>query len=108
MSDSSKPKEKQVAYLVYPFEVDELADAEHVLAMLERLHYLGYAVILSPVYLKSTGYFTFDLQISYTLIKKCDVMVLCYEERMTQLMLKELMKGREYGKPVVRIPRKAD
>lgn len=101
-------KERQVGYVVYPWELDEFASADQVLPMLERLYYLGFTPVISTVYLKSTNFFTWDRQIEYSLIKKCDVMLLLHEDRMTPLMLRALLKGREYGKPVVRIGRKAD
>ena len=107
-TNPSKPEEKKVGFLVYPFGVHEMCTSEQILTLLERLHYLGYAIIISPINLKTTGWFTFDLQISYALIKKADVMILVEEEHMTQTMLRELLKGREYDKPVVRIPRKVD
>lgn len=105
---SESNKDRKVGYLVYPWSLDHLATADKVLPLLERLHYLGFATIVSPVYLKTTNYFTFDLQISYALIKKCDVLLLVEEEHMTETMLRELHKGREYKKPVIRIGRKAE
>lgn len=104
-SDSSKSddKDRPVGYLVYPWSLDDLATADKVLPLLERLHYLGYAVVVASIYLKSTNYYTWDRQISRSLIKKCDVLLLAEEERMTQTMLWELEHGKKCGKSVYRI-----
>lgn len=101
-------KERICGYVIYPWEVDSLATADQVLPMLERLHYLNFTPMLSTIYLKSTGFFTWDRQIAYSLMRKADVVLLVYEEHMTPIMLRELMKAKSYGKKVVRIPRKAD
>lgn len=104
MSHNEKPnKGRVVCYVVFPWQVPEMATAEKVFATLTRLYHMGYSPIISPVYLQSTGFWTYDLQVSYSLIQKVDVLILVHEEHMTEIMLKELMKGREFNKPVVRI-----
>lgn len=107
-NDRKKSNDRVVAYVVYPWEVPSLATADKLFSALERLYHMGYSPIISPVYLKSTGFWTYDLTISYSLIKKADILVLINEEHMTEIMLKELMKGRELGKAVVRIVSKGD
>lgn len=105
-NESKSPKDRPVCYVSYPWEVDELATAEKVLPMLERLYHMGYSPIVSPVYLKSSGFYTYDCAITFSLIKKCDVVVLLHEERVTALQLRELMKAREFGKRIIRIQNK--
>lgn len=104
MSDSSKSeKDRPVCYVCYPWEVTDLATAEKVLPMLERLYHMGYSPIISPVYLRSSGFYTYDLAITFSLIKKCDVVLLLHEDQITALQLRELMKAREFGKRIIRI-----
>ncbi len=96
-------KDREVGYLVFPWEVTELAVPDVVLPLLERIHHLGYSPIIASIYLKSTEFYSWDRQISYALIKKSDLILLAYEEHMTPIMLRELMVGRMNGKRVVRI-----
>ena len=103
MSKDKEESRKITAFLIYPFGHPQFQNSERLKATIKILYYRGYAVVVPPTAIVSSGFWSFDLSILKALIESCSVAVLCYEDFTTERMCQEMLYARSSGKQIVRI-----
>lgn len=103
MSKEKEESKKTSCYLIYPFGHPQFQNSDKLKATLKILYYRGYAVIIPPTVIVSSGFWSFDLSILKSLIESCQVAVLCFEDFTTERMCQEMLYARSSGKEIHRI-----
>jgi hypothetical protein len=101
--DDAAVKSRKKVYICYPFGVDSFNTTERFQAVLRTLIHRGFTPITASCYLATTNFWSYDLMLAYSTIDGCDLVVLCYEERMTDMMIHELLYARKQKIPIARM-----
>lgn len=98
----SRKQRRLRVYMVYPFDRKEYQKARVLQQTIQIVYKLGYIPIICAQYISPSDNPLSGMSNIYQTIDICDAVLLCYEEDITERMLKELYAARIRGKPVIR------